>query len=147
MKSSEIQTVYLSFATRAFKTNVDANIQEIIREAEQHNSLHDITGQLIYHAGVFVQLLEGEKEKVQRLLGAIACDRTRHENLSVLFHQEMQERVFNDWSMAYTRLDDRSLSLVNSIVPWQQIIRASDSGQAVSPEKIFLVFKGLREQL
>jgi hypothetical protein len=147
MKSLEVQTVYLSFATRAFKANVDANIQEIIREAEAHNSQQDITGQLIYHAGVFVQLLEGKKERVQRLLGSIACDRARHENLTVLFHQEMQERVFNDWSMAYKKLDDQSLSLVNSIVPWQQIIRASDSGQVISPEKIFLVFKGLREQL
>jgi hypothetical protein len=147
MGQLQIQAVYLSFATRAFKMDVASNIEQIIQEAQTHNSQNDITGQLIYHGGVFIQLLEGEKGKVQRLLGAIACDRSRHENLTVLFHQPMQERVFSDWSMAYQELDNHSLDIVNSIVPWQEIIRASDEGETVTPNKIFMVFKGLRERL
>ncbi len=127
--------------------DTDNNIQKIIAEAEKHNSREGITGQLIYRASVFAQLLEGDKQKVQRLLGAIACDRSRHENMTVLFHQEMKERVFNDWSMAYQKLDDQSLDMVNSIVPWQKIINTSASGENVPAEKIFLVFKGLRERL
>ena len=125
-----IQIVYLSFATRSLKMDADKQIEQILSEARTHNEQHEITGQLIYRAGIFVQFLEGEKQKIQRLLGAIMLDSNRHENVRILLNQEMHERIFADWSMAYKKLDDAALDIVNSILPWQQLIQSSNDGEA-----------------
>ena len=37
------------------------DIEEIITQAKQYNTAHDITGCLIYNKGYFLQILEGGK--------------------------------------------------------------------------------------
>ncbi len=135
---------YLSFATRPFKMDLDNNIDTILQEAQTHNSQHNITGQLIYRAGTFVQFLEGEKEQVEKLLGRILLDHGRHENLKILLKQELIERVFPDWSMSYKKLDDAALDLVNSIVPWQQLVQSTSAGKTIPAEKILKIFSELK---
>ena len=71
---SMMQMAYMSFATRQFKMDVDNNVNAILEEARANNSEAGITGLLVYRNGVFVQLLEGEKEVVQRVLGKILLD-------------------------------------------------------------------------
>jgi len=142
--NQEIQMVYLSFATRELKSNPDAEIAMILQEAQAHNARMGITGQLIYRGGIFLQLLEGQKSHIDGLLGRILMDNKRHENLKVLLKQPMQERVFPDWSMAYRKLDNVALDLVNSIVPWQKLTRQSQSSGNIKPSDIFKVFEELR---
>ena len=120
------------------------NIEAILQEAQKHNAENDITGQLIYRAGTFVQFLEGQKDAVERLLGRILLDSSRHENLKVLLKQDLVERVFPDWSMAYKKLDDAALDLVNSIVPWQQLVRSSSGGDYIPANKILKIFEELK---
>ncbi len=139
-----IQMVYLSFATRRFKMDVDNSIEAILQEARSHNEKNGITGQLIYRAGIFVQFLEGSRDKIEPLLGRILLDQSRHENLKVLFKQELSERLFPDWSMAYKQLDDTALDIVNSIVPWQQLINTSNNGEKISANRILKVFEELK---
>ena len=141
---SMMQMAYMSFATRQFKMDVDNNVNAILEEARAHNSEAGITGLLVYRNGVFVQLLEGEKEVVQRVLGKILLDHSRHENLRVLLKQELIERVFPDWSMFYKKLDDEALDLVNSIFPWQRLMQSSNTGNTVPPERIFKLFAEMR---
>ena len=139
-----MQMAYLSFATRSFKKNLDNNIDAILQEARTHNAKHDITGQLIYRAGIFIQLLEGDKNVVEHLLGRIVLDNTRHENIKVLLKQKMIKRVFPDWSMAYKKLDDQSMDMVNSLVPWQKLINASNANVDIEPDKIFSLFEDIK---
>lgn len=139
-----IQMAYLSFATRQFKMDVDNNVDAILQEANRHNAKNDITGQLIYRAGTFVQFLEGRKDRIECLLGRILLDNNRHENVKVLLKQDLIERVFPHWSMAYKKLDDAALDLVNSIVPWQQLVRSSNNAGHVPPEKIVKIFEELK---
>ena len=140
-----IQMVYLSFATMELKANLDEEITLILEEAVQHNSSVGITGELIYRNGIFLQLLEGDKEDVEFILGKIFLDYKRHENLKVLMRQPMVERVFPDWSMAFVKVDDAAMDLVNSIVPWQTLISASIENPVISSKDILNVFKQLRE--
>jgi len=142
--SDLIQMVYLSFATVKLKADADKQIEAILEEAVAHNSKVGITGELIYRNGIFLQLLEGRKSDVEQLLGKILMDSNRHENMKVLFKQPMVERLFPDWSMAYVKLDNAALDLVNTIVPWQTLINTSPN-QLVPSNDVLNVFKELRQ--
>jgi len=139
-----IQMVYLSFATLKLKSDPSNEIDKILSEAEKHNTQVGITGELIYRNGIFLQLLEGRKEDVELILGRILLDHQRHENLKVLLKQPMVERIFPNWSMAFVKLDNAALDLVNSIVPWQTLTNSA-SNKPVSAQDILNVFKELRQ--
>lgn len=138
-----VQIAYLSFATRGLKVSENEQIGMILDEAVAHNAAHEITGQLVYRGGIFLQLLEGEKIQIEFLLGKILLDHNRHENVKVLLKQPMRERAFPDWSMAYKKLDNAAFDLVNSIVPWQKLITSSSSSAKVPSSQILQVFKEL----
>ena len=139
-----IQIIYVSFATMALKLNSKNIIENILKEARDFNGKNDITGQLLYRSGIFVQLLEGDKIQVENLLGKIVLDRKRHENVKVILNQNVTKRIFSNWSMDYKEVDDKSLSLLNAILPWQNIINAADKDEFVPPEKILKVFQEFR---
>ena len=52
-----IQTIYVSFATMALKLDAPSIIEQILQEARTFNEQNDITGQLLYRSGIFIQLL------------------------------------------------------------------------------------------
>ncbi len=61
-----------------------------------------ITGLLLYHDGNFLQILEGEAEKVQATFARIAAN-PRHRNLQRLPPVSVHTRLFPDWSMGFAR--------------------------------------------
>ena len=135
---------YLSFATRNLKANCDEEIQKILETARTHNAERNITGQLVYRSGIFLQLLEGEKTEVTSLLGRILLDSGRHENIKILLNQPMKDQIFPDWSMAYKNLDNAALDIVNCIVPWQKLVTFPAQGkETTSSADILKVFEEL----
>jgi len=120
-EGKQIQVAYLSFATRALKADLDNQIQDILEIARKHNAEKNITGQLVYRSGIFLQLLEGSKGDITALLGRILLDHSRHESIKILLHQPLQERIFPDWSMAFKNLENAAQDLVDCIVPWQKL--------------------------
>ncbi|WP_316015396.1 BLUF domain-containing protein [Roseobacter sp. HKCCA0434] len=79
-------------------------LDEIAAEAAEHNARHGITGILLVHDGMFVQILEGGAADVTSLVARIAADR-RNERLEVLWHGHVEQRTFPDWAMGCFRLD------------------------------------------
>lgn len=77
-----------------------SEIEEIITQATQYNTAHDITGCLIYNNGHFLQILEGEKQLVMTLLNKIELD-DRHYHFSILSEGQTNLRTFNEWAMAF----------------------------------------------
>ena len=134
---------YLSFATRELKLDPSNEIEGILKVARSHNEQKGITGQLVYRGGIFLQLLEGDLNSISNLLGRILLDSSRHENIRILFKQPMVKRVFPDWSMAYRQLDNVAMDLVNSIVPWHNLIDLSSKENGISEKDILKVFQKL----
>ena len=134
---------YLSFATRELKLDPSNEIEGILKVARSHNEQKGITGQLVYRGGIFLQLLEGDLNSISNLLGRILLDNSRHENIRILFKQPMVKRVFPDWSMAYRQLDNVAMDLVNSIVPWHNLIDLSSKENGISEKDILKVFQKL----
>jgi hypothetical protein len=92
-----LQVIYSSKA--ATPMTVD-ELQQILVDARAGNEARDVTGALIFVDGVFLQVLEGERETVRKLMQNIAAD-ARHTDLKVFHEAEVDHRMFATWRMAY----------------------------------------------
>ena len=94
--------VYASWCERAPSTET---VLAILKTARANNRLHGIVGALLLVDAMFLQVLEGPAEAVDRLMANIRRDR-RHQGVVVLLDQShpQQPPMFTDWSMAFCRL-------------------------------------------
>jgi len=79
-----------------------AMLDDILAASRRNNSAAGITGMLLYVEGGFLQVLEGEADRLDRLYQKIVADR-RHWNAHVLIKREAAP-LFCDWSMGFHRL-------------------------------------------
>ena len=89
--------VYSSEATGEMER---ADLELMLGESRIRNAKRDITGVLVFVDGVFLQVLEGEKDDVDDLMESIRRD-TRHCNIKVFHEEEIERRAFPTWRMAY----------------------------------------------
>ncbi len=115
------QTLYVS---RANKENDSNSVDSIVSAARDYNSKNNITGILLFRAVVFLQLLEGEKSKVEPLLKKIEKD-PRHSNVIRIFEIEENPRIFSDWAMGYHQVSDLDVKMVNEFLTWNKLISAA----------------------
>ena len=92
--------VRLLYASRAVDGIDEAFLRSILEQARANNLEHGITGILCTYpeGGVFIQLLEGGREAVNRLYGNIVRD-LRHSEVTILDFAEIEERRFASWRM------------------------------------------------
>lgn len=140
------QIAYISYASEVFDPEADDGIDDILKSAKSHNKDLGITGMLLFKGGVFLQILEGEKEAIEKLYGKIALD-LRHEGLKLLVKQEASERIFQDWTMGFKLINEVDLDLINTILPWKSIIEDTKNRKRISKDKILQIFKEFRYQM
>jgi hypothetical protein len=92
---------YVSVETRPMSAH---HILNILNKARDKNKQLNITGMLLYRQGYFIQALEGEQAAVEALYDTIKQDE-RHQNVLVVYKNEISGRSFPDWSMGFTNLD------------------------------------------
>ncbi|MEO1220155.1 MAG: BLUF domain-containing protein [Pseudomonadota bacterium] len=88
------QYVYISTAINLTREEVEA----ILVTCARNNVANGVTGLLLYNGRNFLQLLEGDRVDLDRLLATIEEDR-RHSGLAVLHKGEVEKRVCPDWAM------------------------------------------------
>jgi hypothetical protein len=93
--------VYLSAARELFS---DLQLEDILIRSRRNNSKNNITGVLLYHDGSILQVLEGEKEKVEELYIRLLRD-DRHRQVVQIMEGETTQRYFSDWSMCFRKLN------------------------------------------
>lgn len=91
------QIIYSSEATTPMQTE---DLEALLEHARRNNVAKGITGALVYAEGVFLQILEGDKVRVQDLMAKIRRD-VRHETVCVLRESEVPSAIFGNWKMAY----------------------------------------------
>lgn len=99
-----IRTVYLSTAVGVLRAD---ELDRIWLRARAANASAGITGLMLFHQGVFLQVLEGPAAGVASLMERIRRDR-RHAGIVVLESGEVSERAFADSPMVY--VSGRNLS-------------------------------------
>ena len=103
-----MRLIYVSRMTEACDM---AAIQEILAVSRVNNKERSITGMLCYDPRFFMQCLEASKDVVNELYVEIARD-TRHTDVTLLEYQEIEERIFGEWSMAFVRAKDLAPGLL-----------------------------------
>ena len=84
-------------------------LEEILVNARRSNGAKGITGALVYAEGLFLQILEGDRIRVDELMAKIRRD-VRHETVIVLREGEIPSAMFGSWKMAYVGATPRQVA-------------------------------------
>ena len=90
----------LTYKSRANGIPKPGQMQELLEKSRRWNMDNGISGCLVYYRGGFVQLLEGETDLVKELWDKIRTD-ARHSEVFLISEEEIVEREFPNWNMAY----------------------------------------------
>ncbi len=78
----------------------EQSLTQIVNVARENNQPVGITGCLLYQNGYFMQLLEGGREDVLKLMERVILD-PRHKNVQIVAQGNEHRRLFVDWSMGF----------------------------------------------
>jgi Sensors of blue-light using FAD len=96
------QIMQLAYHSRVIESAMTVQqlawLRAIMKTARTNNSERNITGCLIFDTHCFVQVLEGEAEKVLSLFEKISAD-SRHRAVTSLGTRMVMGRSFTGWSM------------------------------------------------
>ena len=92
-----MRMVYCSKMSDEFSTK---EIDQILASGRLNNKKVGVTGLLCFNRKYFLQCLEGGRTEFNKIYHAILNDR-RHHNIVLLSYDEIVEREFAHWSMAY----------------------------------------------
>ncbi len=98
----QVRLVYVSRAVGPQTTTVTASI---LSKAQASNAADGICGVLCQGQGMYLQVLEGERDAINRLFRRIVTD-PRHEDVHMLLFEEIARPRFAGWSMALVDLSD-----------------------------------------
>lgn len=105
-KSNLYRLAYISKNAIAGNNNdVKHQIEAILASAQKNNPKLDVSGALLYSGGYFCQIIEGPQANIEDLFETIQMD-TRHNNITVLSFESIEERGFSAWSMAFAGIED-----------------------------------------
>ncbi|NKC32124.1 BLUF domain-containing protein [Falsiroseomonas selenitidurans] len=87
----------LIYASRPFGFSGDM-LDDILMTARHNNRRDGLTGALICRADLFLQMLEGPRDKVTATFGRILRD-DRHLEVSLVWSGDAPARLFGHWDM------------------------------------------------
>lgn len=94
--------IYLSTASPDVS---DDDIKWLFEKARKNNARDAISGLSVYHKKTFIQVLEGPSDKLSACFERIQQN-PMHHSVTVVNDTQVEERVFEEWSMAYRTLED-----------------------------------------
>jgi len=103
----------------------------ILVQARRNNRRDDITGALVCRDDLYLQLIEGPPDAINRLYAKIAVD-DRHCDLHLLLASTVEERMFPEWDM----LDDEMPTLT-----WTTEEIADGAIEAATPDALHAIFE------
>ena len=119
------QLAYVSHANEPFSKS---DLRQLMRKARRRNSEEGLTGVLLAQDGLFLQVLEGPEESLNRVFSSIERD-PRHSKIAVIHEDnELKEREFGHWHMGcqilgeqtnddYRNLDERLKAILRTSRP------------------------------
>ncbi len=86
------------YRSRAIRPPSAAELQDIVRSAQERNRSMGVTGMLLYENGRFLQTIEGPPLELDEVWASIRRDK-RHAEIEVLSEHLTPARLFNGWHM------------------------------------------------
>ena len=137
-----LSIIYKSEAVEGFDI---PKIYKMLSIARDSNSENRITGCLVYHKQQFMQLIEGPEKEVNALFERIKSD-DRHTNIQFLGQHELEDRLFDQWSMAFHDFGDPQGASQYKLGMVDQIFESSKALEKPNPLALTF-FDELREIL
>jgi len=130
-----LQIIYMSNLV----DNDEAQIAPIVESARRNNSKNEITGMLLYSAGHFMQVLEGDPAAVKATFDVIRQD-PRHDSIFILDELRVGRREFGAWSMGYHQVTSLELRSQPDLAALFEI-KAPELSRRVAPGIAHAVLK------
>jgi hypothetical protein len=127
--------IYMSAATDLF---TPPDLEDILARSRRNNAAVGLTGLLIFHDGNFLQVLEGEPDRVRACYQRITGDR-RHSGCLALPATERADRQFGAWDMAYLPFAELAPACRNSFIDLKHL-RRSGKMQELAQDETARVF-------
>ena len=96
----------INYASAGCRLFDQGELADILALARRNNRRLSVTGILLYEAGSFLQVLEGEQAIVTALFTRISTA-PRHSRVQILREGAVAARSFGDWTMGFVSLDAR----------------------------------------
>ena len=103
----------------------------ILVQARRNNRRDGITGALVCREDLYLQLIEGPADAIDRLYAKIGAD-DRHCDLRLLLAETVDQRIFPEWDM----LDDEMPTLT-----WTTEEIAAGAVEAATPDALHAMFE------
>ncbi len=114
----------------------EGTLAALLIVSRRNNARDGVTGALICRGDLYLQLLEGPQDMVERAFQRIEWDR-RHLDVKVLSRRNVTERLFPEWAMR----DDPARSWM-----WtQEEVNAGAIGRATEAEAVAIFERLARE--
>lgn len=121
-----VQLVYASTSSESCSPKEWMNI---LRSARKNNEAENITGVLVCDNSFFLQVLEGDRSKVNKLFRTILKDE-RHGEVTLISYKEIDFRGYSEWSMGYVHMDNTRKNLLRKYFPEATFLPYSLSANA-----------------
>lgn len=102
-----VHCIYCSAATSPVVTRSD--LDALLARSRSNNASLGITGILLFHEGIFFQVLEGDRPAVESLYARIEGD-PRHTRVTRLIIEPIEARSFSEWSMGFSQITPEDLA-------------------------------------
>lgn len=134
------QLIYVSFS----EDNIDSReVEKILENSQTSNIAKDITGALLYHHGIFLQLLEGEEKSVLELYEKIQKD-NRHNHITKILESWTEHRMTPKSGMIKVDSTELDVETINCILEFNKY--TTDAGRSqVSPDIAAEIFSKFLE--
>lgn len=106
-----VHCIYVSTETSKFSKD---QILSLLEKARKNNSELNVTGMLLYDRGSFFQALEGDRLVVEKLFQHISRD-SRHENITKIILEPIEQRDFAAWTMGYSGVTTNELKTIDGL--------------------------------
>jgi acylphosphatase len=118
-----LSLIYVSSAVPPLSA---ADLVSLLKQSREKNARLGVTGMLLYKDGNIMQVLEGPDDAVRQLMATIAADK-RHRGVLRLMEWQIEQRHFQDWTMAFQNLSDPGIRNVPGYSEFLDV--PLDSGQ------------------
>ena len=101
----------LIYHSKANDLGSSEELESFLTTIRLENIRLNITGVLLYNEGQIMQIIEGENAAIIELFEKIKIDK-RHKDIVKIVDFKMQERCYEDWSMAFKAISNKDWSTV-----------------------------------
>ena len=95
--------VSLFYVSTAVGPQTTAVTGSLLQSSRANNQAHGVTGVLCQGRGLYLQVLEGPRNRVNLIYQRI-CNDSRHNRIELLAYEQISKRQFGEWSMALVDL-------------------------------------------